>query len=226
VGELLERNKQIQGKARKITPSPAMPLNVIVIDELAYLSAMVPDKKLRDRGQVAIGTILVLGRATGYSLVGCSQDPRKEVLGFRDYFPTRVALGMPSPMVDLVLGEGAWDAGAKAEQIPLREAGAGCAYVLEETSNKPLLVRAAWCSDEAIRMMLANPQAFGVEFDEPLQQYAQGYTGVDTSAKRGFTSQPLDAGQPAPQQLRWEDLPPGVQRVALQYAQQWQHRQD
>src|SRR5438093_12768373 len=57
---VLERNKQIQGKARKITPSPDMPLNVIIIDELAYLSAMVPDKKLRDRGQAAIGTILVL----------------------------------------------------------------------------------------------------------------------------------------------------------------------
>jgi S-DNA-T family DNA segregation ATPase FtsK/SpoIIIE len=221
VSELLERNKQIQGKARKITPSPAMPLNVIVIDELAYLSAMVPDKKLRDRGQAAIGTILVLGRATGYSLVGCSQDPRKEVLGFRDYFPTKVALGMPAPMVDLVLGEGAWDAGAKAEQIPLREAGAGCAYVLDETNNRPLLVRAAWCSDEAIRMMLANPQAFGVESDDSLRQYEQGYTGANTSAQSEPDSQPSDAGQ-----LRWEDLPPEVQRIAQQLAQQWQHRQE
>jgi hypothetical protein len=56
--------------------------------------------------------------------------------------------------------------------------GAGSAYVLEESSNKPLLVRAAWCSDEAIRMMLANPQAFGVETDNSLRQYERGYTGA------------------------------------------------
>src|SRR5204863_5877566 len=93
VSELLERNKQVQGKARKVTPSPAMPLNVIIIDELAYLSALVPDKKMRDRAQAAIGTILLLGRATGYCLTAFTQDVRKEVINFRDYFPTKVALG-------------------------------------------------------------------------------------------------------------------------------------
>jgi S-DNA-T family DNA segregation ATPase FtsK/SpoIIIE len=203
-----------------------MPLNVIIIDELAYLSAMVTDKKLRDRAQNAIGTILVLGRATGYSLVGCSQSVLKEVLSFRDYFPTRVALGMPAPMIDLCLGEGAREAGALADQIPLREAGAGYAYVLEETSNKSLLVRAAWCSDEAIRMMLADPQAFGVESDESLPQYEQGYTGADALVQLGFDGQPLDAGQSEPQPLRWEDLPPEVQRLALQSELQWRLGQE
>lgn len=172
VSELLERNKLIQGKARKVVPGPAMPLNVIIIDELAYLSVMVPDKKMRDRAQTAIGTILVLGRATGYSLIACSQDPRKEVLSFRDYFPTKIALAMEAPMVDLVLGEGAHDIGmAHCEQIPLREAGAGCAYVKEEMGDGMLLVRAAWCSDEAIRMMMTKPQAFGVQVrSEPMPQ--------------------------------------------------------
>jgi DNA segregation ATPase FtsK/SpoIIIE, S-DNA-T family len=187
VSDLLERNKLIQGKARKIVPSPAMPLNVIIIDELAYLSVMVPDKKLRDRAQAAIGTILVLGRATGYSLIGCSQDVRKEVLGFLDYFPTKIALAMEAPMVDLVLGEGAHDIGmAHCEQIPLREAGAGCAYVKEELGDGMLLVRAAWCSDEAIRMMM-NPQAFGVQVQcEPTPQYGQGYV-----PQLGWNDQPL-----------------------------------
>ena len=70
-------------------------------------------------------------------------------------------------------------------------------------------------------MMLANPQAFGVEHDELVQQYEQGYTGVDTSAQPEPGSQPSDAGQ-----LRWEDLPPEVQQIAQQLAQQWQHRQE
>lgn len=195
VRELLDRNTAIQGKDRKITPSPAMPLNVIVIDELAYLSAMVTDKKLKDRAQMAIGTILVLGRATGYVLVGCSQDPRKDVLSFRDYFPTKVALGMEAPMVDLVLGEGAHEAGALCEQIPLRAAGAGCAFIKDEMTSKPVLVRAAWCSDQAIRMMMANPRAFGVQLREDLpvrseQTYQQGYV-----QQSSFDNQPVQQRQ-------------------------------
>ena len=176
VNELLERNKLIQGKARKITPSPEMPLNVIIIDELAYLSAAV-DKKTQEHVQQLLRTILWLGRATGYVVVACSQDARKSVTDERDYFPTKVALAMEAPMVDLVLGKGAHDDyGACCEQIPLREAGAGCAYVREEMGEGMLLVRAAWCSDEAIRMMMARPQAFGVQVQsEPTGQYEQGY---------------------------------------------------
>jgi FtsK/SpoIIIE family len=154
VTDMLERNKALQGKARKFTPSVETPLNVIIIDELAYLSAAT-DKKLQQRAQMAMRTILWLGRATGYSLVGASQTPLKEVLAERDYYPTKVALGMEASLVDLVLGKGAHDeAHAYAEQIPLREAGAGCAYVMEEQSSKALLVRAAWCSDDMIRAML------------------------------------------------------------------------
>jgi hypothetical protein len=176
VNELLERNKLIQGKARKITPSPEMPLNVIIIDELAYLSAAV-DKKTQEHVQQLLRTILWLGRATGYVVVACSQDARKSVTDERDYFPTKVALAMEAPMVDLVLGKGAHDDyHAYCEQIPLREAGAGCAYVREEMGEGMLLVRAAWCSDQAIRMMMAKPQAFGVQVQsETTQQYEQGH---------------------------------------------------
>jgi S-DNA-T family DNA segregation ATPase FtsK/SpoIIIE len=185
VSELLERNAQLQGKARKITPSRETPVNVIIIDELAYLSAMVPDKKLQQRADTAIRTILILGRATGYSLVGASQDPRKEILGFRDYFPTRVALGMPAPMVDLVLGEKMHDAGAYCEQIPLRDAGAGCAYVLEEMSAKPKLVRAAWCSDDDIRRLLGG--------SPPSLQLTDG---VDEDGETDWLGRPVDDNPP------------------------------
>src|SRR2546423_6960202 len=51
VADLLERNAHIQGKARKIEPSPELPLNVIVIDELAYLSEFVPDAKMKKRAE-------------------------------------------------------------------------------------------------------------------------------------------------------------------------------
>ncbi len=156
VAEMLERAKQLQGKARKFTPSVETPLKVIVVDELGYLSAMLPDKKLRERAEKAVSTILALGRAVGYSLVGAVQDPRKETVGFRDLFPIRIAGGLPAPMVDLVLGDGMHEAGAYAERIPLGTAGAGVAYVVSETDQKPLLVRAAWCDDDLIRQAVTE----------------------------------------------------------------------
>src|SRR3989442_1788539 len=79
VGDLADRNMQLQGKARKFTASGQTPLNVIIIDELAYLSSMLTDNKLQKRGEAAMKSILVLGRSGGYSLVGAAQDPRKSV---------------------------------------------------------------------------------------------------------------------------------------------------
>ena len=171
---LNERNAQLKGKARKFTPGPNTPLNVLIIDEMGYLAGLLPDKKLRERAQTAISTILALGRAGGYSVVGCVQDPRKETCGFRDLFPIRIAGGLDNAtMVDLVLGDGMRDAGALCDRIPLPPHGAGVAYVLEETTRKPRLVRAPWCSDETIRSVLARyavpalPEADAVK-DEPL----------------------------------------------------------
>jgi S-DNA-T family DNA segregation ATPase FtsK/SpoIIIE len=154
VADLLERNARIQGIARKIEPNPDLPLVVIVIDELAYFSEFVPDAKLKKRAEAAMAAILLLGRATGYVLVACTQTSLKEVISLRDHYLTKVALRMPASQVDLLLGKGAWENGAKCDQIPFKDAGAGCAYILDEQSSEPRLVRSAWISDEAIRASL------------------------------------------------------------------------
>lgn len=156
VDELLKRGSQLQGRVRKFTPSRDTPLNVIVIDELAYVTAFITDKKLRERADRAMQTILALGRWGGYAICAAVQDPRKETVGFRDLFQIRIAGAMPAPMVDLCLGEGMHDAGATCEQLPLGDAGAGVAYVISETTMKPIKVRAAWCSDEDIQGMLVR----------------------------------------------------------------------
>lgn len=155
--EMQERADKLAGKTRKFEPSPETPLNVIVIDELGYTVSMLRDRKLQARIETAISGLLVLGRAVGYSVIGALQDPRKQTLDFRDLFPTRVALKLDKPMVDLVLGTGAHEAGAYCDQIPLGEDGAGVAYVLTEGSL-PQRIRALWCSDESIR---AVAESFG-----------------------------------------------------------------
>ncbi len=186
--DLDERHAGLQGRARKFTPSKHTPLNVIIIDELAYVSSMISDKKLLARAEAAMKTILALGRSGGYSLVGAAQDPRKETLAFRDMFHYRVALGLPEQMVDLVLGDGMHEAGAYCERIPLGPAGQGCAFVVSEFNLKPTLIRAPWWSDEAILAMVARWT--GVQAAPHLPAYEQGYM-----QQLDFNGQPLQQWQ-------------------------------
>ncbi len=156
VEDMQERMTHMQGIQRRFVPSVGTPLNVIIIDEMAYLSVYMPDKKLRERADKAVRTILTQGRAPGYAVVAAIQDPRVESCGYRNLFPLRIAGGLNEVrQVDMVLGEGMHEAGAYCERIPLGTAGAGVAYVLDaEHMMKPLLVRAPWCDDAVIQRVL------------------------------------------------------------------------
>jgi len=153
VSEMFAVGDMLKGKYRKFTPSRQTPLNVVVIDELGYVSSMLTDKKLQMRASSAIKTLLTQGRSNGYAIIGAAIDVRKETVSFREEFTIRIAGSMSAPMVDLVLGEGMHDAGALCEQIPMPPAGAGVAYVVSERTLKPICVRAAWISDDDIQGM-------------------------------------------------------------------------
>jgi len=150
VADMHERSRQMQGIRRKFVPSVQTPLQVVVIDEMGYLAAYMANKKLRDRADTAVRALLAKGRAPGYAVVGATQDARVEVCGFRNQFSIRIAGGLnESKQVDMVLGEGMYEAGAHCDRIPLTEP--GVAYVISETTLKPVLVRAAWCDDAVIK---------------------------------------------------------------------------
>ena len=141
-------------------PSPprrTFPFLVILIDELAFLTAYQPERDLRKRAEAAIATLTSQGRSVGVCVVGALQDPRKDVISLRNLFPTRVALRLDeSDQVDMVLGDGARDRGALADQIsPLPATGAGVGYVRLEGSPDPVRVRAAYVTDEDIHAMAA-----------------------------------------------------------------------
>ena len=181
VSEMYKVGDQLKGNARCFTPSRKTPLNVVVIDELGYLSSLLGDRKLQTRADNAIRQLLNQGRSNSFSVVACLQDPRKSVVDYRDSFMIRIAGGLDNAeMVDLVLGKGMWDAGAKAELIPHGKEGAGVAYVLDaERAMQPRLVRAAWVSDSAIRNAL-NPavraQAEAYETQDDDNGYEFGYS--------------------------------------------------
>jgi S-DNA-T family DNA segregation ATPase FtsK/SpoIIIE len=135
-------------------PTVKEPLLLVVIDEIATLTAYQADRKLRARIDRSVGLLLSQGRGPGVSVLGALQDPRMEVLAFRNLFPTRVALQLDEPgQVDMVLGPGARDQGALCDKIPDSLRGVG--YVRVDGVREPTRVRAAYVTDDDIRAMAA-----------------------------------------------------------------------
>ncbi|MQA17703.1 MAG: cell division protein FtsK, partial [Pseudonocardiaceae bacterium] len=120
------RAGRLRGQTRQHTPSVGDPLIVIVIDELAALTGYLADRKLKERIRASLGVLLSQGRAVGVHVLAAIQDPRKEVLPFRDLFPTRIGLRLTeASQADLVLGDGMRDRGALCDHIPQSLPGVG-----------------------------------------------------------------------------------------------------
>jgi DNA segregation ATPase FtsK/SpoIIIE, S-DNA-T family len=155
VTAMQERAARFAGLQRDHTPTTDYPFVVVVVDEIAFLTAYQIDRKLRDRTLAAMATLTTQGRAVGYCVVAALQDPRKEVLNIRNLFPDKIALRLDEPsQADLVLGDGARDRGATCDQISSDPAtGAGVGYIRLEADPDPIRVRAAFVSDDDIRAM-------------------------------------------------------------------------
>ncbi|GAA4198797.1 FtsK/SpoIIIE domain-containing protein [Actinocatenispora rupis] len=150
-----ERQTRLAGSVRQHVPSPADPTIVVLVDELAALTAYLTDKDLRNRIEAALAVLLSQGRALGVHVIAAVQDPRKEVVKFRDLFPTRVGLRMTEDeQVDMVLGAGARKRGALADQIPASLPGVG--YMVLDQRPEPVRVRFTHVTDEHIRDMNAR----------------------------------------------------------------------
>ena len=133
---------------------------VVLVDEVAFLTAYQRDRKLRERIMAALATLTTQGRAVGYCVVAALQDPRKDVLSIRNLFPDRIAMRLDEPeQVDMVLGDCARDRGAACEVISTDPAiGAGVAFVRLEADPDPVRVRAGWVSDTDIWAMTAQAE--------------------------------------------------------------------
>jgi DNA segregation ATPase FtsK/SpoIIIE, S-DNA-T family len=158
VAQMQARAAVFAGKHREHTPTIEHPFIVILVDEVAFLTAYLSDRAIRDRIKAALATLTTQGRAVGYAVIAALQDPRKEVMSIRNLFPDRIAMRLDEPeQVDMVLGDGSRDRGALADLIPNDPAtGAGVAYVRLETDPDPVRVRAAWVTDADIRAMAAK----------------------------------------------------------------------
>ena len=142
---------------RKHQATPDSPHVLVVIDELATLTAFAERTTVRRIDQ-ALGLLLTQGRACGITVLAAVQDPGKDVVAWRDLFPTRIAMRLDNPIqVDMVLGEGARDLGATADHIS--ELTPGVAYIRVEGTRALRRVRSAYLTDEDIARLAESVQA-------------------------------------------------------------------
>jgi S-DNA-T family DNA segregation ATPase FtsK/SpoIIIE len=146
------RASRLMGITREHTPTIDEPLIVVVVDELAALTAYA-NREARNRINAALPALISRGRAAGVVIVAALQDPRKEIIPFRNLIPTRIALSLVEPdETDLVLGKGARAKGADCSRLPLRS---GLAWVWCDGEPEPARVRASWVSDTDTAQMVA-----------------------------------------------------------------------
>ena len=168
VADMQARAARFAGVQRDHTPTLQDPFTVVLVDEVAFLTAYQPDRKRKDRIMAALATLTTQGRAVGYCVVAALQDPRKDVLTIRNLFPDRIAMRLDEPeQADMVLGDGARDRGATCELIsPDPSTGAGVAFVRLEADPDPVRVRAGWISDTDIRDLAGACVPEPVEWQE------------------------------------------------------------
>jgi DNA segregation ATPase FtsK/SpoIIIE, S-DNA-T family len=155
--KVMQRRAQglADGLVRKHTPTIGEPLILILIDEIANLTAYLTDRKVKDRINRALGLLLTQGRAVGVCVVGALQDPRREVMALRNLFPDKVGLRLDGPAeVDMVLGDNAREQGACCDRIPAGLPGVG--YVRTDGVREPTRVRAGHVKDEDIAAMVRD----------------------------------------------------------------------
>lgn len=152
-------------KIRRAVLSPESPQDLLMLDELAMLTAYADRGALREALGL-LAEIMTQGRNTLFNVAGYIQEPSKDILEIRELFTTRICLGVTAAShVDMALGDGARDRGALADEIPLDEEHAGIGFRVDKGSRLPRRLRVGHTTDEDIAELVqrcAPPPAGGL----------------------------------------------------------------
>jgi S-DNA-T family DNA segregation ATPase FtsK/SpoIIIE len=144
---LTQRADRMAGVERSHTPTRDSPHVLVVVDELAALTAYITDPTLRRRADTALRLLLTQGRAPGVSVWAWVQDPRKDTVPMRNLFPQMVGLRLKDGFeTEMVLGE-AGTRTAPCHRLDPRHPGTGYAITEDGTATK---VRAHYATDALI----------------------------------------------------------------------------
>ena len=182
-----ERATRMVGQSRLHEALPGDPLHVLVIDELAALTAYA-DAEVKKEGNRLLAEILTQGRAMGVVVVAFVQDPKKETVPARGLFTQTIALRLASAdEVRMVLGQGMSDE-APAHRIPMNMPGTG--YLVTEEGSVAR-VRAHYWPDHLIKATAARyPTA--KRWVPPLEETST----AGTQFVQAISTEPDEGGQP------------------------------
>jgi DNA segregation ATPase FtsK/SpoIIIE, S-DNA-T family len=140
---------------RKITVASGEPVYLVVIDEYAYFSATVGDKKQQADFAALTRDLVARGRAAGVIVILATQRPSHQVIdpSLRDLFGYRWAFRCTTDSSsDTVLGHGWAGQGYSAATIdPMAR---GVSWLLSET-GVPRRVKTAYLTDDHIKYLAA-----------------------------------------------------------------------
>jgi DNA segregation ATPase FtsK/SpoIIIE, S-DNA-T family len=143
-------DKLLAAGLRKITPQTGEPVYLVVVDEYAYFSATVGDRKQQAEFAALTRDLVARGRAAGVIVILATQRPSHQVIdpSLRDLFGYRWAFRCTTDSSsDTVLGHGWASEGYTAASIdPLAR---GVSWLLSET-GVPRRIKAAYLTDRQI----------------------------------------------------------------------------
>src|SRR4051794_30480301 len=152
---MAQRKQRLRGASRDWSMSLDEPFELVIVDELAALTAYVPDRKLRERIAGSLQLVLSQGRALGFCVLACVQDPREGDPPLPDPYPTPVApRGTEEPPHNPPLDGGAKERGALCHLI--REDTPGVGYLRLDGVAEPVRVRFGHVTDADIAAMAAR----------------------------------------------------------------------
>lgn len=139
----------LQSGKRKVAQDDGLPLQVVVIDELAhYLTTS--DRKERSEFSDLLRDLVSRGRAAGIIVLAATQKPSADVVptSIRDLFGFRWAMRCSTPQAsDTILGSGWASAGYSAANIDPASRGVG--YLLHE-GGIPQRLRSYYLDDPSL----------------------------------------------------------------------------
>jgi hypothetical protein len=149
------RQSALRGVTRLHTPTPAEPLNLVVVDELASLPAYVTDRDAKKRIAAALSLLLSQGSAVGVTVVEAVQTHARRSSRYRTCSPPGSRPGSPRPTTWARTSARAPATGEPAatrfpEPLP------GVGYVGIDSIAEPVRVRFTHVTDGHIARMVTD----------------------------------------------------------------------
>jgi DNA segregation ATPase FtsK/SpoIIIE, S-DNA-T family len=141
---------------RKIARGDEVAPILVAIDEIAYFSATVGDRKTQETFSATLRDLVARGRAVGIMVVAATQRPSSDIIptSLRDLFAWRFAGRCTTDVSsDIVLGHGWASRGWTANEIDPGNPGAG---LLIAEGGMPQRVKTAYLSDEDCARIAAH----------------------------------------------------------------------